>query len=65
MPSPTDGITPTDYGWTLQDNLLVPYQFSGPSIPDSVVKANSSEKSYEKEEDEYTVEEDDNEDDGT
>ena len=67
MPSPTDGITPTDYGWTLQDNLLVPYWFSGPSIPDSVVITNSSEKSNEdeNEDDEYTGEEDYDEDDGT
>ena len=38
---PTLGLSPTDYGWTMQDSLLVPLRFEGPAIPD-VLWASSS-----------------------
>ena len=33
---PTDGMSPTDYGWLLQDGILQPHWFDGPAIPESV-----------------------------
>ena len=34
--SPGDGLLPTDYGWSVIDNLLKPTWFEGPAIPDSL-----------------------------
>ena len=33
---PTDGLSPTDYGWYVDDGLLKPTWFEGPPIPDSL-----------------------------
>uniref|UniRef100_UPI00358F9A5D uncharacterized protein isoform X2 n=1 Tax=Myxine glutinosa TaxID=7769 RepID=UPI00358F9A5D len=34
--SPGDGLSPTDYGWSVNDNILKPTWFEGPVIPDSL-----------------------------
>ena len=39
---PTLGLSPTDYGWTMQDNLLVPLWFEGPAIPDALFASSSA-----------------------
>ena len=43
MPFPTGGLAPTDYGWTVKDNLLVPRWFVGPSITNNVERAGTVE----------------------
>lgn len=35
-PFPADGLSPIDYGWCVNDNLLKPTWFEGPAIPDSL-----------------------------
>lgn len=42
-PCPTLGLSPTDYGWTVQDNLLVPVWFEGPAIPDALFASSSAD----------------------
>ena len=39
---PTLGLSPTDYRWTMQDNLLVPLWFEGPAIPDALFASSSA-----------------------
>lgn len=34
--SPGEGLSPTDYGWSMKDNLLKPMWFEGPAIPTSL-----------------------------
>lgn len=40
--SPGDGLSPTDYGWSVSDNLLKPTWFKGPAIPDSLFTKGSN-----------------------
>ena len=40
--SPGDRLLPTDYGWSVIDNLLKPTWFEGPAIPDSLFKNGSN-----------------------
>ena len=39
---PTLGLSPTDYGWTMQNDLLVPLWFEGPAIPDALFASSSA-----------------------
>ncbi len=41
-PVPGDGLSPTDYGWCVSDNLLTPIWFEGPTIPDTLFSDNTS-----------------------
>ncbi len=34
--TPGDGLSPTEYGWCLNDNLLTPIWYEGPAIPDNL-----------------------------
>ena len=34
--SPGDGLSPTEYGWSVNDNLLQPIWFQGPAVPDTL-----------------------------
>ena len=33
---PAQGLSPTDYGWSIKRDLLLPTWFDGPSVPDSL-----------------------------
>lgn len=34
MASPGNSLSPTDFGWTVENNLMTPIWFDGPVIPD-------------------------------
>jgi len=40
--SPGDGLSPTNYGWSVSDNLLKPTWYEGPAIPDSLFMNDSN-----------------------
>ena len=33
---PGDDLSPTNYGWTVRDGILVPVWYDGPAIPDKL-----------------------------
>jgi hypothetical protein len=39
---PEEGLSPTDYGWYVNDNLLMPIWFEGPTVPDSLFANDSN-----------------------
>ena len=41
--SPDQGLSPTDYGWSTDGNLLKPTWFDGPAVPDSLFASKDSE----------------------
>ena len=45
--SPGDGLSPTDYGWCVKDNLLKPTWFEGPAIPDTLFTDGSNDEDLE------------------
>ncbi|XP_030837116.1 uncharacterized protein LOC105437992 [Strongylocentrotus purpuratus] len=52
---PTEGISPTDYGWQTKGSLLVPRWFDGPAIPEKLFPCN--EEAIEAEESTGNIEE--------
>ena len=40
---PADDLSPTDYGWYVDNTLLKPTWFEGPAIPDSLFTENSTQ----------------------
>ncbi|XP_033097629.1 uncharacterized protein LOC117101706 [Anneissia japonica] len=42
--SPSDSLSPTDYGWSVNENLLKPIWFEGPAIPDSLFTNHSNNR---------------------
>lgn len=45
--APGEGLSPTDYGWSVIDNLLKPTWFDGPAIPDSLFTNDSEPEDME------------------
>ena len=48
---PAEGLSPTDYGWSLHGNLLKPIWFKGPTIPDNLFKSGTTNEDMEVEDD--------------
>ena len=44
LPFPSVGLSPTDYGWKVHDNILKPIWFEGPAIPDNLFVMDESDR---------------------
>lgn len=42
---PDQGLSPTDYGWSANGNLLQPVWFDGPALPDALFTDNNKDDS--------------------
>lgn len=45
---PCENFSPTDYGWAVEDNALVPVWFEGPAIPVKAGQSTGEEDDLEK-----------------